>query len=65
MINLHLKRKIFQANSGVFTAKNNGLYFVNVIFGVTKKMWYVHLRKNGIYVATVQKDYNQGKNYNN
>ena len=38
-----------------------GMYFITVSFGVTKKIWYVHLRKNGAYMASVQRDYNQGK----
>ena len=42
------------------TIKTAGMYFVNVMFGVTKKAWYLHLRKNGVYIASVQKDYNQG-----
>lgn len=36
------------------------MYFVTISFGVTKKIWYVHLRKNGAYMGSVQKDYNQG-----
>ena len=37
-----------------------GIYYVSVMFGVTKKAWYLHLRKNGVYIASVQKDYNAG-----
>ena len=54
---LHLYLK---PTTGVVTIKVPGIYFVNVMFGVTKKAWYLHLRKNGVYIASVQKDYNQG-----
>ena len=42
------------------TVKVPGIYYVSVMFGVTKKAWYLHLRKNGVYIASVQKDYNAG-----
>ncbi|CBY18257.1 unnamed protein product [Oikopleura dioica] len=50
----------YDKNKGEFVAQIPGMYFVAISFGVTKKIWYVHLRKNGAYMASVQKDYNQG-----
>ena len=44
----------------MMTVKVPGIYYVSVMFGVTKKAWYLHLRKNGVYIASVQKDYNAG-----
>jgi len=51
----------YDKNKGEFVAQIPGMYFVAISFGVTKKIWYVHLRKNGAYMASVQKDYNQGR----
>ncbi|CAG5114112.1 Oidioi.mRNA.OKI2018_I69.chr2.g8182.t1.cds [Oikopleura dioica] len=50
----------YDKNTGQFVAQVPGMYFVAISFGVTKKIWYVHLRKNGAYMGSVQKDYNQG-----
>ena len=50
----------FKPTTGVVTIKVPGVYYISVMFGVTKKAWYLHLRKNGVYIASVQKDYNHG-----